>query len=188
MSSASVKPIWLKLPMPPVTDLPYCARIALYRFMVGVFVPSGGVSSALTKILLFHFGPSVLARKSVLHGVEQAHSLTLSSRLSFCAAPRMASASGGVKLSTTAPLLPAASTSLIATEFASAIGGVSAKSWIGTLAALAIAFGPAAMYAVPGTFAWSKTILLGCCVSAYWTAPSELYRGPMFTAALCEVE
>ena len=59
---------------------------------------------------------------------------------------------------------------------------------IGTLAALAIAFGPAAMYAVPGTLAWSKMILLGCCVSAYCTAPSELYRGPMFTAALFDVE
>ena len=83
----------------------------MYRFIVGVFVLSSGVSSALTKILLFHFGPSVLARKSVLHGVEQAHSLTLPSMLSFCAARRMASASGGVKFSTTAPFVPAASTS-----------------------------------------------------------------------------
>ena len=62
----------------------------------------------------------------MLHGVEQAHSLTLPSMLSFCAASRMLSASGGVKFSTTAPSLPAASTSLIATEFASETGGVSA--------------------------------------------------------------
>src|SRR5215471_2942037 len=145
MSSASTKPIWLKLPMPPATFLPYWARIALYRFMVGVFVPSGGVSSALTKILPFHFGPSDLARKSVLHGVEQPHSLTLPSMLSFCAACRIVSASGGVKFKITAPSLPAAFTSEIATEFASATGGVAVMSTIGTPAALAIALGPAAM-------------------------------------------
>src|SRR6516165_5856854 len=174
MSSASTKPIWLKLPMPPATAEPYCDRMALYRFMVAVFVPSGGVSSALTKILPFHFGPSDLARKSVLHGVEQAHSLTLPSMLSFCAACRMTSASGGVKFSTTAPSLPFVLNDTAATEFASATGGVAVLSMIGTPAALAIAFGPAAMYVVPGTLAWSKTILLGCCVIAYCTAPSEL--------------
>src|ERR1700683_4729216 len=67
--SPIVKPIWLKLPMPPETAEPYCLRIALYRFIVGVLVVSGGVSSALTKNLWFHFGPSVFDRKSVLHGV-----------------------------------------------------------------------------------------------------------------------
>ena len=108
--------------------------------------------------------------------------------LSFCAACRMTRASGGVKFSTTAPFLPAAATSEIATESASETGTFVASSTIGTPAALASAFGPAAMYVVPGTFDWSKTILLGCCVSAYWTAPSELYRGPMLTAALFGVE
>src|SRR6202044_2784999 len=68
--SASVKPIWLKLPMPPETALPYCVSMASYSCIVGVLVESGGVSSALTKSLLFHLGPSDLARKSVLHGVE----------------------------------------------------------------------------------------------------------------------
>ena len=81
----------------------------------------------------------------MLHGVEQAQSLTRSSRLSFCAACRISSASGGVKLSTTAPFEPAALTSLIAIEFALVIGTFSVKSWIGTPLALAIAFGPAAM-------------------------------------------
>src|SRR5712691_1847861 len=186
--SASVKPIWLKLPMPPCTDEPYCFRIALYRFIVGVSVPSGGVSSALTNSLLFHFDPSEVARKSVLQGVEQPHSLTRSSSPSFCAASRMTSASGGVKLSTTAPFGPASSTSLIATELASEIGTFSVRLTIGVLAALASASGPAAMYPVPGTLAWSKTTLETCWASAYCTAPSELYRGPMLTAALFEVE
>ena len=186
--SASVKPIWLKLPMPPETALPYCLRIALYRFIVGVFVTSGGVSSALTNSLLSHFGPSDVARKSVLHGVEQPHSFTRSSRPSFCAACRMTSASGGVKLSTTAPFGPASSTSLIATESASEIGTFSVSWTIGTFAALASAAGPAAMYPVPGTLDWSKTILEACWASAYCTAPSELYRGPMLTAALFGVE
>src|SRR5215472_5231114 len=188
MSSASTKPIWLKLPTPPETAEPYCDRIALYRFIVAVFVASGGVSSALTNSLLFHDGPSDFARKSVLHGVEQPHSLTWPSMWSFCAASRMTRASGGVKFSTTAPFWPAASTSWIATEFASEIGTFVATSWIGTCAAVASAFGPPAMYAVPGTFDWSKTILLTCCESAYCTAPSELYRGPMLTAALLDVE
>src|SRR5215469_16169526 len=132
MSSASVKPIWLKLPTPPETAEPYWLRIALYRFIVDVVVGSGGVSSALTNSLPFHFEPSDLARKSVLHGVEQAHSLTLPSMLSFCAAFRIVSASGGVKFSTTAPSLPAWSTSESATEFASETGGVAVVSTIGT--------------------------------------------------------
>src|SRR5215467_6817158 len=156
--------------------------------MAGEFVESGGVSSALTNSLLFHFGPSCVARKSVLHGVEQPHSLTRFSNPSFCAACRMIRASGGVKLSTTAPFAPAASTSLIATELASEIGTFSVSCTIGTFALLASAAGPAAMYPVPGTFDWSKTTLDTCWVSAYWTAPSELYRGPMLTAALFEVE
>src|SRR6266704_3206666 len=134
--------------MPPCTDEPYCLRIALYRFIVGVFVPSGGVSSALTNSLLFHFDPSDWARKSVLHGVEQPHSLTRSSRPSFCAACRMTSACGGVKLSITAPFA-----SLIATELASVIGTFSVSWTIGVFAALASAAGPAAMYPVPGTLA-----------------------------------
>src|SRR5215470_9460337 len=186
--SASLKPIWLKLPMPPWTDEPYCLRIALYRFIEGVFVSSGGASSALTNSLPFHFGPSDWARKSVLHGVEQPHSLTRSSRPSFCAACRMTSACGGVKLRITAPFGPASLTSLIATELASVIGTFSVRSTIGVPAALASAFGPAAMYPVPGTLAWSKTTLETCWASAYWTAPSELYRGPMLTAALFGVE
>src|SRR5215468_3625915 len=170
MISASAKPIWLKLPTPPETALPYLARIALYRRIAGVLVESGGVSSALTNSLLFHFGPSALARKSVLHGVEQPHNLTLSSRPSFCAACRITSASGGVKLSITAPFGPASLTSLIATELASEIGTFSASWTIGTCAAAARAAGPAAMYPVPGTFDWSKTIFDTCCESAYCTA------------------
>src|SRR6516162_7115054 len=158
MISASAKPIWLKLPTPPDTDLPYWARIALYSAIVGVLVGSGGVSSALTNSLWFHFGPSVVARKSVLHGVEQPHSLTLSSRPSFCAACRITSASGGVKLSTTAPFGPASSTSLIATASAPEIGTFSVNCTIGTCALEARALGPAAMYPVPGTFDWSNTI------------------------------
>src|SRR5215467_13245587 len=98
--------------------------------MAGEFVESGGVSSALTNSLLFHFGPSAWARKSVLHGVEQPHSLTRFSRPSFCAAWRITSASGGVKLSTTAPFGPAASTSLIATELAFLMGTRSPRSTI----------------------------------------------------------
>src|SRR6266704_1195427 len=186
--SASVKPIWLKLPMPPWTDEPYCLRIALYRFMEVVLAPSGGVSSALTKSLLSHFDPSDWARKSVLHGVEQPHSFTRFSRPSFCAACRMTSACGGVKLSITAPFGPASSTSLIATELASVIGTFSVSCTIGTCAAAARAAGPAPMYPVPGTFDWSNTTLETCCESAYCTAPSELYRGPMLTAALFGVE
>src|SRR6201981_651575 len=134
--------------MPPWTEEPYCLRIALYRFIAGVFVPSGGVSSALTNSLLSHFDPSDWARKSVLHGVEQPHILTRSSRPSFCAACRMVSASGGVKLSTTAPFGPASLTSLIATELASETGTFSVRLTIGMLAALASASGPAAMYPV----------------------------------------
>ena len=186
--SASVKPIWLKLPIPPCTDEPYCLRIALYRFIVGVLVSSGGVSSALTNSLPSHFDPSEWARKSVLHGVEQPHIFTRSSKPSFCAACRMVSASGGVKLSTTAPFGPASLTSLIATELASVTGTFSVRLTIGMFPALATASGPAAMYPVPGTLAWSKTILETCWASAYCTAPSELYRGPMLTAALFEVE
>src|SRR3984893_6835184 len=174
--------------MPPCTAVPYCFRIALYRFMVAVLVPSGGVSSALTNSLLFHFGPSEVARKSVLHGVEQPHSFTRFSSPSFCAACRMISASGGVKLSTTAPFGPASSTSLIATELASVIGTFSVSWTIGVFAALASAAGPAAMYPVPGTLDWSNTILETCWARAYCTAPSELYRGPMLTAALFGVE
>ena len=165
--SASVKPIWLKLPMPPWTEVPYCLRIALYRFIAVVLVPSGGVSSALTKSLPFHLEPSDWARKSVLQGVEQPHSLTRFSSPSFCAACRMTSACGGVKLSITAPFGPASLTSLIATELASVIGTFSVSWTIGVLAALASAAGPAAMYPVPGTLAWSKTILEACWARAY---------------------
>src|SRR5215467_5151839 len=143
--SASAKPIWLKLPTPSETAWPYWARIALYRLIEDEVVESGGVSSAFTNSLLFHFGPSAWARKSVLHGVEQPHSLTRSSRPSFCAAWRITSASGGVKLSTTAPCEPAASTSLIATELASVIGTFSVSCTMGVCAAFASAAGPAAM-------------------------------------------
>src|ERR1700750_57247 len=139
------KPIWLKLPMPPLTFWPYCLRTALYRFIVGVFVLSGGASSALTNSLWFHFGPSALARKSVLHGVEQPQPLTRSSRPSFCAACRITSASGGVKFSTTQPFEPALLTRSRATELASLIGTFSVSAVIGTFAALASAVGPAAM-------------------------------------------
>src|SRR4030088_3234951 len=111
--------------MPPWTEEPYCLRIALYRFIAGVFVPSGGVSSALTNSLPFHFDPSDWARKSVLQGVEQPHNLTRFSRPSFCAACRMTSACGGVKLSTTHPFEPALLTRASATEVASLIGTLS---------------------------------------------------------------
>src|SRR6266702_5253513 len=55
MISASAKPIWLKLPMPPDTAWPYWASIALYRLIDGELVESGGVSSALTNSLFFFF-------------------------------------------------------------------------------------------------------------------------------------
>ena len=163
-------------------------EIALYRFIVGVLVTSGGVSSALTNSLLFHFGPSEAARKSVLHGVEQPQSFTRSSRPSFCAACRMTSASGGVKLSTTAPFGPRVVDFLDRHRV-----GVGDRHVLGQLddrhvRGLGERGGPAAMYPVPGTLDWSKTILLACCASAYCTAPSELYRGPMLTAALFGVE
>src|SRR5215469_14465850 len=190
--SASVKPIWLKLPIPPETlfgpEEPYWVRMSWYSFIVGEFVVSGGVSSALTNSLLFHCAPSDWARKSVLHGVEQPHIFTWSTMPSFWAACRMVSASGGVKLRITAPFGPASLTSLMATESALVTGGVSARSTIGMCAAAASAFGPAAMCWVPGTLAWSNTILETCWEIAYWTAPSELYRGPMLTAALFDVE
>ncbi len=93
-----------------------------------------------------------------------------------------------MKLRTTAPFGPASLTSLIATELASEIGTFSVSCTIGTCAAAARAAGPAPMYPVPGTFDWSNTTLETCCESAYCTAPSELYRGPMLTAALFEVE
>ena len=41
ISSASTKPNWLKLPTPPETAEPYFDKMALYRFIVGVFVTSG---------------------------------------------------------------------------------------------------------------------------------------------------
>src|SRR6185312_10623446 len=82
----------------------------------------------------------------------------------------MTSACGGVKLRITAPFGPASLTSLIATELASVIGTFSVRATIWTLAALASAFGPAAMYPVPGTLAWSKTTLETCWASAYCTA------------------
>jgi hypothetical protein len=54
--------------------------------------------------------------------------------------------------------------------------------------AAASAAGPAAMYPVPGTFDWSNTIFEAPWARAYCTAPSELYRGPIFTAALFGVD
>src|ERR1700733_5236055 len=120
--SPMVKPISENEPTPPETSEPYCLRMASNSCAVALVLPSSGSSSALTNSLLFHFGPSEVARKSVLHGVEQAQYLTRSSRLSFCAACRISSACGGVKLSTTAPDGPAASTSLIATDSALVIG------------------------------------------------------------------
>src|SRR5262249_23625384 len=104
-----------------------------------------GVSSALTNSLPFHFGPSALARKSVLQGVEQPHILTRPSMLSFCAACRITSACGGGELSTTAPVRPAACATLLASEFALEIGTFSVRVVIGTFACLASAIGPAAM-------------------------------------------
>src|SRR5215475_5420190 len=142
--------------------------------MSGPLWSSGEASSALTNSLWFHFGPSEVARKSVLHGVEQPQPLTRSSRPSFCAACRITSASGGVKFSTTQPLEPALLTRSSATELASLIGTFSVSVVIGTFAALASATGPAAMYPVPGTFDCTNTILEGCWLSPYWTAPSEL--------------
>src|ERR1700749_4270506 len=117
----------------------------LYRCISGPLWSSGEVSSALTNSLWFHFGPSALARKSVLHGVEQPQPLTRSSRPSFCAACRITSASGGVKLSTTQPFEPALLTSFSASELASFIGTLPVSETIGVLAALASAAGPAAM-------------------------------------------
>src|SRR5579863_3122511 len=140
-----VKPISENEPTPPETSEPYCLSMASNSCAGALVFPSSGSSSELTKILLFHFGPSDCARKSVLHGVEQAQYLTRSSRLSFCAAFRITSASGGVKLSTTAPFGPAALTSSVATESALVIGTFVVKSWIGTPLALARVFGPAAM-------------------------------------------
>ena len=77
-----------------------------------------------------------------------------------------------MKLSTTAPLGPAAVTSFVAIALALVIGTFSVKSWIATPFALASAFRLAAMYAVPGTFDWSKAILLAPWAITYWTAPS----------------
>src|SRR5579871_4114828 len=111
--------------MPPETLFPYCFRIALYRFIVGVWVGSGGVNSALTNSLLFHTEPSDDARKSVSHGVEQAQAFTLSAMFNFWAAWRMISASGGVKFNTTAPVGPASCTSRSATESPLLIGTLS---------------------------------------------------------------
>src|SRR5215469_6315346 len=156
--------------------------------MVELFVESGGVSSAFTNSLLFHCAPSALARKSVLHGVEHPHIFTWSTMLSCCAALRICSASGGVKLRITAPVGPASLTSLMAIESALVIGTFSVSWTIGTFLLAASAAGPAAMCWVPGTLAWSKTTLDTPCDSAYCTAPSELYRGPMLTAALFDVE
>src|SRR5215469_3778166 len=170
--SPIVKPIWLNEPTPPVTFVPYLARIALNSVAVGLLLLSSGVSSAFTKSLPSHFGPSEVARKSVLHGVEQAQALTRFSRLSCCAALRIFSASGGVKLSTTAPFAPAALTSLMAMPSALVIGTFSVKSWIGTFLEAAMAFGPAAMYWVPGTFDWSNAILVAPAPITYWVAPS----------------
>ena len=76
----------------------------------------------------------------------------------------------------------------MATESASEIGTFSVSWVIGTCLAAASAAGPAAMYPVPGTFDWSNTIFETCWLSAYCTAPSELYRGPMLTAALFGVD
>ena len=121
-----------------------------------------------------HTEPSAAATKSELHGVEQPHAFTLSAIPCFCAACRISSAWSGVKFRTTPPFVPAACTSLSATEFASWIGTVSSNVTIGILAALAIAVGPALMYPVPGTFDWSKTILLTPLRMTYCTAPSEL--------------
>ncbi len=140
-----VKPISENEPTPPETSEPYCLSMASNSSAGALVFPSSGSSSELTKILLFHFGPSDCARKSVSHGVEQPHDLTLSSMFSFCAASRMTSASGGVKLRITEPFLPAALTREIATEFASETGTLVVMSVIGTPAALASAFGPAAM-------------------------------------------
>ena len=81
----------------------------------------------------------------MLHGVEQAHAFTRFSSPSFWAAWRMTSASGGVKLSTTAPPGPASLTRRSATVLASLIGTLSVSVLIGTWAAAAIAVGPAAM-------------------------------------------
>src|SRR5579875_2543953 len=149
--SPSTKPIWLKLPMPPETSLPYCLRIASYRFMVGVCVGSGGVNSALTNSLLFHTEPSDEARKSVSHGVEHAQALTLAAMPSFCAAWRMISASGGVKLSTTAPVEPASWTSRSATESPLLIGTLSVSACTGRPFSFAIGGMPPSLYPAPGT-------------------------------------
>src|SRR5665213_986928 len=129
---ARTKPIWLKEPMPPATLLPYLARIALYSCISGPLWSSASVSSALTNSLWSHFGPSALARKSVLHGVEQPHDFTRLSRPSFVAACRITNASGGVKFRITEPVGPAALARLIATEFASLIGTFSVIVVIGT--------------------------------------------------------
>src|SRR6201986_2703341 len=116
----------------------------LYRCISGPLWSSGEVSSALTNSLWFHFGPSALARKSVLHGVEQPQPLTRSSRPSFWAACRITRASGGVKVSATQPFEPALLAGARATEWASLIGTFSVSSVIGTFGALASAVGPAA--------------------------------------------
>src|SRR5262252_9096479 len=67
---ASTNPIWLKLPRAMLGAYFFCT--ARYRSLSG---PAAVVrfSSALTPSFPFHCGPSALARKSVLHGVEHAH-------------------------------------------------------------------------------------------------------------------
>src|ERR1700753_3379193 len=131
------KPIWLKEPIPPAALDAYFLRIASYSCISGPLWSSGDASSALTNSLWFHFGPSALARKSVLHGVEQPQDFTRSSRPSFWAAWRITRASGGVKLRITEPSGPAELTRLSATELASLIGTFSVSCVIGTPGALA---------------------------------------------------
>src|SRR3954468_9167553 len=138
---AWMKPIWLKEPSGIFGA--YLEMMLRYSVLSG---PGSSVtaSSALTNSLLFQADPSALARKSVLHGVEQPH-LTWFCRPWRCAPWRIFSASGGVKFSTTPPPGPAACTALIATEFASWIGTLAVSAVIGMPAALATSSGPVLM-------------------------------------------
>src|SRR5665213_23327 len=106
VSCPTVKPNWLKEPMPPLTFEPYDLSTCRNSFVFGPLSSCTSVISALTNSLWFQTGPSEVASESVLHGVEHAQ-MTLSSRFSFCAPCRICWATGGVKLSTTAPCGPA---------------------------------------------------------------------------------
>ena len=109
-------------------------------------------------------------------------------RPSCSAAWRILRPSGGVKLRVTPPFGPASCTSLVAMPLASVMG---------TLLRWEVAFRPFDFaYSTPneisncpsGTLAPSTTTFFTPRETRYCTAPSVLYSGPMFTAAMFGVK